>query len=165
MPLSVSRLVSGSALLAVGVALLGCNRSNERTESKSEAAPPADSSAAPSASAAPAANLPQQIADVVVQLNGGIHTGFRFMHAKGIVVSGTFKPTPEAKSLSSAAHFSGPPVPVTVRFSNAPGLPTNADNNPGSGPRGMAIRFTHPGRRFHRHRQHLAQWLRGGDRR
>ena len=49
-----------------------------------EAAAPAESSAT-----APAASLPQQIADAIVKLNGGIHTGFRFMHAKGIVVSGT----------------------------------------------------------------------------
>jgi catalase len=147
MPLPVSRIVYGSTVLAVSVALLGCNRSSERTEAKSEAGPPADSSAAPAAAPA-AASLPQQIADVVVKLDGGIHTGFRFMHAKGIVVSGTFKPTPEAKSLSSAAHFSGPPVPVTVRFSNAPGVPTNADNSLGSGPRGMAIRFNIPGGGF-----------------
>ena len=30
---------------------------------------------------------------------------------------------------------------MTVRFSNAPGVPANADNDPRSGPRGMAIRF------------------------
>ncbi len=142
MPLRVSRLVSGSTLVAVSVALLGCNGSSTPVARTAQSAAPAESSAVP------AASLPQQIADVVVQLNGGIHTGFRFMHAKGIVVSGTFKPTPEAKSVSTAAHFSGPSVPVTVRFSNAPGLPTNADNNPGSGPRGMAIRFTIPGGGF-----------------
>lgn len=142
MPLRVSRLVSGSTLLAVSVALFGCNRSSAPAARTAQSAAPAESTAVP------AASLPQQIADVIVQLNGGIHTGFRFMHAKGIVVSGTFKPTPEAKSLSSAAHFSGPSVPVTVRFSNAPGVPTNADNNPGSGPRGMAIRFTIPGGGF-----------------
>ena len=84
----------------------------------------------------------------MVKVNGGIHTGFRFNHAKGIVVSGSFTPTAQAKSLSPAAHFGGPPVPVTVRFSNAPGVPTNADNDPGSGPRGMAIRFTLPGGGF-----------------
>jgi catalase len=88
--------------------------------------------------------LPQQIADVVVQLDGGIHTGFRFMHAKGIVVSGSFTPTAQAKALSRAAQFTGGAVPVTVRFSNAPGVPTNADNDPRSGPRGMAIRFKLP---------------------
>ena len=39
-------------------------------------------------------------------------------------------------------------MPVTVRFSNAPGVPDNLDNDPGSGPRGMAIRFTLPGGAF-----------------
>jgi hypothetical protein len=37
----------------------------------------------------PQASLPQQIADVMVQLNGGVHTGFRFAHAKGLVLTGT----------------------------------------------------------------------------
>jgi catalase len=142
MPLDLSRLVGGIALLATGTVLLGCERSGARPGETSQAAPPADSAVAP------AASLPQQIADVIVQLNGGIHTGFRFMHAKGIVSSGTFTPTPEAKSLSRAAHFSGPAVPVTVRLSNSPGVPINADNDPGSGPRGMAIRFTLPGGAF-----------------
>jgi catalase len=142
MPLQLSRVVGGVTLLAISTVLQGCDRSSARTEEASQAAPPADSAAAP------AASLPQQIADVVVQLNGGVHTGFRFMHAKGIVTSGTFTPTAEAKTLSRAAHFNGPPVPVTVRFSNAPGVPTNADNDPGSGPRGIAIRFALPGGAF-----------------
>jgi catalase len=138
----VTRLLAGLTLLAASTVLRGCDRSGTRAEETSRPAPPADSAAAP------AASLPQQIADVVVQLIGGVHTGFRFMHAKGIVTSGTFTPTADAKALSRAAHFNGPPVPVTVRFSNAPGVPTNADNNPGSGPRGIAIRFTLPGGAF-----------------
>jgi catalase len=142
MPLHPLRLLVGAALLGTSAALLGCDRASARAENTAEAALPADSSSRP------AASLPQQIADVVVQLNGGIDTGFRFMHAKGIVTSGTFAPTAEAKSLSRAAHFNGPAVPVTVRFSNAPGVPTNADNNPGSGPRGIAIRFNLPGGAF-----------------
>jgi catalase len=142
MPLHLSRLLAGGALLGASAVLPGCDRSSAGAEKAAAAAPPADSSAKP------AASLPQQIADVVVQLNGGIHTGFRFMHAKGIVTSGTFTPTAQAKTLSRAAHFSGPAVPVTVRFSNAPGLPTNADNSPGSGPRGIAIRFNLPGGGF-----------------
>jgi catalase len=142
MPMHLSRLVGGLTLLATAIVVQGCDRSSARAEKTSQGNEPADSSTAP------AASLPQQIADVVVQLNGGIHTGFRFMHAKGIVTSGTFTPTAEAKALSRAAHFNGPPVPVTVRFSNAPGVPTNADNNPGSGPRGIAIRFNLPGGAF-----------------
>ena len=130
------------AVLGVSAFLAGCNRSSSRAQQIAEAPASSDTSAAETAS------LPQQIADVVVQLDGGIHTGFRFMHAKGIVVSGSFTPTPQAKSLSRAAHFTGPAVPVTVRFSNASGVPTNRDNDPGSGPRGIAIRFNLPGGGF-----------------
>ena len=144
MPLRLSSVMAGATLFGASTGLLGCERSSARSESNSQSAPSADS--APGSSSG--ASLPQQIADVVVKLNGGIHTGFRFMHAKGIVLSGSFTPTSQAKSLSRAAHFKGPAVPVTVRFSNAPGLPTNADNNPGSGPRGMAIRFKLPGGGF-----------------
>ena len=45
-------------------------------------------------------SLAERIADVLVQLNGGIHTGFRFMHAKGLVVTGTFTPAPSARGIS-----------------------------------------------------------------
>jgi catalase len=116
--------------------------------------PPAERASAehgpPAAAAAKQteASLPQQIADVVVQLNGGVHTGFRFMHAKGIVATGTFTPAPGARSLSRAAHLQSAPMPVTVRFSDAAGVPTIPDNDPGAGPRGMAIRFALPGGAF-----------------
>ena len=48
----------------------------------------------------------------------GSHPGFRANHAKGIVVEGSFTPTPAAAALSKASVFQGSPVPVTVRFSN-----------------------------------------------
>ena len=87
-------------------------------------------------------SLPEQIADLMVQTNGGIHTGFRFNHAKGLVVTGTFTPAASAKSVSRAEHFKSPgPVPVTVRFSDATGVPNIPDNNPNAAPRGMAVRF------------------------
>jgi catalase len=140
-----SHLILTTALLAAG-ALAGCDRSSG--SARPAVADTDSATPAPSASAASTASLPQQIADAMVQLNGGIHTGFRFNHAKGIVVSGSFKPTAEARSLSRAAHFNGPVVPVIVRFSNAPGVPVNQDNDPGSGPRGMAIRFNLPGGGF-----------------
>jgi catalase len=128
--------------VAAGTVLVGCKRTDARADHAAQAAAPADSTATPPAS------VPQQIADAMVKVNGGIHTGFRFNHAKGIVVSGTFTPTAQAKALSPAMHFAGPAVPVTVRFSNGPGVPDNADNNPGSGPRGMSIRFMLPGGGF-----------------
>ena len=70
---------------------------------------------APAALAAQTKSLPQQIADAMVQLNGGIHTGFRFAHAKGLVLTGTFTPAPSARTISRAAHLTGSSVPVTVR--------------------------------------------------
>ncbi len=136
----------GLALAAASALLSGCERSS--ASATRTGAPAADSAIPASTTPAAPASLPQQIADLMVQLNGGIHTGFRFNHAKGIVVSGSFTPTPQARSLSRAAHFRGPAVPVTVRFSNAPGVPDNQDNALSSGPRGMAIRFKLPGGAF-----------------
>jgi catalase len=99
---------------------------------------------APAAASAQAKSLPEQIADAMVQVNGGIHPGFRFAHAKGLVLTGTFTPAPSARAISRAAHLTGSAVPVTVRLSDATGLPEVRDANPQASPRGMAIRFTLP---------------------
>jgi catalase len=104
--------------------------------------------ASPLALAAQEKSLPQQIADVMVQLNGGIHTGFRFAHAKGLVLTGTFIPAKGANSVSRAAHLRGAPVPVTVRLSDGTGVPQITDNDPHAAPHGMAIRFALPGGAF-----------------
>jgi catalase len=98
--------------------------------------------------AAQSPNLPQQIADLMVKISGGLHPGFRFAHAKGLVLTGTFTPAPTAASLSRAAHLKGGPVPVTVRLSDGTGVPQINDNNPNAAPYGMAIRFSLPGGRF-----------------
>lgn len=71
----------------------------------------------------------------------GLHPGFRAAHAKGQMLTGTFTPTAQAKSLSKAAHLSRPSTPVTVRFSNSTGIPMLPDNSPDANPRGLAIRF------------------------
>ena len=71
----------------------------------------------------------------------GLHPGFRAAHAKGLMLSGTFTPTAEAKSLSKAPHLNRPSTPVTVRFSNSTGVPLIPDNSPDANPRGLAIRF------------------------
>jgi catalase len=93
-------------------------------------------------------SLPQQIADVMVQLNGGVHPGFRFAHAKGMVLTGTFTPAKGAGSISRAAHLKGAAVPVTVRLSDGTGVPQINDDNPNASPRGMAVRFQLPGGAF-----------------
>jgi catalase len=71
----------------------------------------------------------------------GVHPGFRPAHAKGIMLHGSFTPTPEAAALSRAPHLNRPSTLATVRFSNSTGIPVIPDNDPNADPRGCAIRF------------------------
>ena len=80
--------------------------------------------------------------DVLDKLSGGVHAGFRPVHAKGLLYSGTFTPSAGAVKLTRAPHAARPSTPVTVRFSMSAGIPTIADNDPmGASPQGMAVRF------------------------
>ncbi len=81
-----------------------------------------------------------QTVDTMNQL-WGRHAGLRANHAKGVVTEGTFTPTAEGRALSTAALFAGPPVPVTVRFSDATGLPTLPDGEDAANPHGMSLKF------------------------
>jgi catalase len=75
------------------------------------------------------------------KINGGEHPGFRPAHAKGIMLTGTFRPTPEMATVTRAPHAHGETA-VTVRFSDFAGIPTVADNDSQiASPRGCAIRF------------------------
>ncbi|MFO1025661.1 MAG: catalase family peroxidase [Acetobacteraceae bacterium] len=71
----------------------------------------------------------------------GRHSHTRANHAKGVVVEGRFTPEPAAAALSTASIFAGPPVPVTVRFSDSTGIPTLPDGSPPANPHGMSIKF------------------------
>lgn len=135
------RITMGSIpVLSLGV--MACRDAKVDRVAASEKARP--SAGAPK----PVASLPQQIADVQIQLSGGIHPGFRFAHAKGMVLTGTFTPAKGATSVSRAAHLKGPVIPVTVRLSDGTGVPQINDDNPNASPRGMAIRFALPGGAF-----------------
>jgi catalase len=91
----------------------------------------------------------QEVLDALDATSGGPHAGYRPAHAKGLMCSGTFRPSPEAAKLTRAPHANRPSTPATVRFSDSTGLPTVPDNDPArSGPRGMAIRF-HLGEHAH----------------
>jgi catalase len=80
---------------------------------------------------------------VVDALNGvfGKQTHGRAIHAKGIVLEGSFSAMPSARTVSRARHFSGESIPVTVRFSDFAGIPTVSDTDGLASPRGMAIKF------------------------
>jgi catalase len=83
----------------------------------------------------------EQIVNTLTKLSGGPHQGYRANHAKGIVVQGEFVPAKSAASLSKAVHLQTKSSPVTVRFSNATGVPTIPDANGNAFPKGVAIRF------------------------
>jgi catalase len=87
--------------------------------------------------------LPTQIVDLANKVDG-VHPGFRAFHAKGVVVEGTFKASPEAARLSSAVLFNGTTIAVTARFSDGSGMPNIPDGSPAM-PRGIAIKYHLPG--------------------
>jgi catalase len=71
----------------------------------------------------------------------GLNPGFRPAHAKGILLSGSFRAAGSAKDLTRAPHITPPSTPALARFSNSTGIPLIPDNDPNANPRGLAIRF------------------------
>jgi catalase len=69
----------------------------------------------------------------------GPHPGFRPVHAKGLVCSGTFRASADAPRVTRAPHFAGPSVPTTVRFANSNGNPDVHDGVPNG--RSIAVKF------------------------
>ncbi|HSI24921.1 MAG TPA: catalase family peroxidase [Methylotenera sp.] len=86
----------------------------------------------------------EQIVNTLTKLSGGPHKGYRANHAKGIVAQGEFVPAASAASISKAIHLQAKASPVTVRFSDATGLPTIPDADGNAFPKGIAIRFQLP---------------------
>lgn len=88
--------------------------------------------------------------DVIHQFDAifGLHAGFRPAHAKGVLLTGSFAPSPAARQLSRAPHFERESTPVTARFSNSTGIPVIPDTDPQADPRGLAVRF-HLGQHVH----------------
>jgi catalase len=86
----------------------------------------------------------EQIVDAQTTLAHGPYKGLRVNHNKGMVVTGTFTPSASAASITKAAHLQNTSSKITVRFSNAGGVPTIEDTNPNANPRGIAIRFELP---------------------
>jgi catalase len=72
----------------------------------------------------------------------GSHPGFRPVHAKGIVCSGTFRGAREARGVSRAQHLQGQTVPTVIRFSNSSGDPDVHDGVANA--RAMAVKFQLP---------------------
>jgi len=87
--------------------------------------------------------LPIALVDAFNKLSDGQHKGFRANHAKGVMLEGSFTPSPDAATFSKAPHFAKT-VPIVVRFSDATGVPTLPDADPNASPHGIAIRFKLP---------------------
>ena len=81
--------------------------------------------------------------DLIEQIDTifGLHPGFRPVHAKGVLLTGSFTPASEAASLTRAPHIVRDSTPVTVRFSDGTGVPFIPDNDPNANPHGLAVRF------------------------
>jgi catalase len=82
---------------------------------------------------------PQDLIDALHSAFGDNHS--RAVHAKGTILTGTFKASPEARTLSASSIFSGVSMPVTARFSDFTGIPTIPDTVPDANPRGFAVKF------------------------
>jgi catalase len=86
-------------------------------------------------------SLAEEIVDAINEISG-VHPGHRAAHAKGTLMTGTFTPSGNGSSLTTAAHLQDEPVRVTTRFSNGggdPGIPDYAREG-----RGMATKFYLP---------------------
>ena len=98
---------------------------------------------AQTASNEPLRDSPQQMVDALHSAFGVHHA--RAVHAKGILLTGTFTPSADAQRLAKAAVFSSGTVPITARFSDFTGIPDIPDTVGGANPRGFAIKFKLPG--------------------
>ncbi|RYG16505.1 MAG: catalase [Caulobacteraceae bacterium] len=89
-----------------------------------------------------AQDLRQTVAEAVV---ADIHTAFddhpsRAVHAKGILLDGTFQAAEGARTLSSATLFDGETRRITGRFSDFTGFPDIADLSPDASPHGFGFK-------------------------
>lgn len=82
-------------------------------------------------------------------LVNAMHSAFgdnhsRAVHAKGIILEGTFVPNKDAAEITKASFLQSQASKVLRRFSDFTGIPTIPDNNPAANPRGLGIKFIMP---------------------
>ena len=83
------------------------------------------------------------------ELVDALHSAFgthpaRAVHAKGIILEGSFTPAKDASGLTRAKHLQKTKSKVIVRFSDFTGIPDIPDNVGLANPRGFAIKFILP---------------------
>jgi catalase len=65
----------------------------------------------------------------------------RAVHAKGLLLDGTFTASQDARTLSRAPIFTSAALPVMVRFSDFTGIPDIPDTAGEANPRGFAVKI------------------------
>ncbi len=92
------------------------------------------------AGAAPGTNeSPTQQVEALRSAFGTHHA--RAVHAKGIILEGSFAPAPQARTLIDSPLFTSGAMPITVRFSDFTGIPDIPDTVGDANPRGFAVKF------------------------
>ena len=96
-----------------------------------------------------AQNMTPSAASPLDMVNG-LHTAFgehhaRAVHTKGLMLEGSFTPSPGAADLTNEPIFAGDPLPVIARFSLFAGLPDLPDNDDGASPVGFALKIKEKG--------------------
>jgi catalase len=86
---------------------------------------------------------PEQLVDAQHKAFG--FYGGRVVHAKGIILEGTFTPDPQASTLTTARHLQKESSDIIVRFSNFTSLLDIPDNLKEANARGFSIKFSGPG--------------------
>lgn len=81
----------------------------------------------------------QDLVDALRSAFGTHHA--RAVHARGIMLLGTFSATTQARGLSIDPIFTGETLPVTVRFSDFTGIPDIPENADAANPRGFAFKI------------------------
>jgi catalase len=92
-----------------------------------------------------AQNLTPSAASPLDMVNG-LHTAFgehhaRAVHTTGLMVEGSFTPSPGAANLTMEPIFKDGPPPVVARFSLFAGVPDLPDNDDGASPDGFAVKI------------------------
>jgi catalase len=82
---------------------------------------------------------PQDLVDALHAAFGEHHA--RAVHAKGLLLDGTFTPSKDARALSRALIFTSTTLPVIVRFSDFTGIPDIPDTTGEANPRGFAVKI------------------------
>lgn len=95
----------------------------------------------PTTQPAPPHQSPRDLVDALHAAFGDHHS--RAVHAKGVILEGTFAAAPEAAALCKEPIFAaGANRPVLSRLSDFTGIPDIPDNDANASPRGFAFKVT-----------------------